>query len=75
MEQWVKGSALLQLWRRLQLWHGFSLWPRELLHAEGVARKKKKKKKKLVYKLGSQRGVELNSLEGYFIKTFEDFDR
>ena len=26
-EQWIKDTALLQLWHRLQLWLGFDPWP------------------------------------------------
>ena len=28
LAQWVKGTVLLQLWRRSQLQLGFSAWPR-----------------------------------------------
>jgi len=42
--QWVKDSALPQLWRRLQLWHGFSPWPGNL-HMPQMRPKKKEKKK------------------------------
>lgn len=42
MAQWVKGLvSLLQL--GTLLWYSFYLWPKELLHAIGSAKKKKKR--------------------------------
>ena len=38
MAQHVKDLMSL-LWLWLQLWHEFNPWPREILHAVGVAKK------------------------------------
>lgn len=45
MAQWVKDLMLSLLWFWLLLWLGFDPWPRELLHAPGVAKKQKQKQK------------------------------
>ena len=39
MAQWVKDPALSLQQLGLLLWHGFSLWPEELPHAAGAAKK------------------------------------
>ena len=43
LTQWVKDSALPQLWHRSQLRLGCDPWPRELPYAMGAAAKEKRK--------------------------------
>ena len=45
MGHWVKDLALLQLWCRVQLHLGFSLWPRNIHMLQGRPKKEKKGRK------------------------------